>query len=198
MVLTVVVPDDRPGMQQMLRRELSGLEHESEILVTDWLTGLSIAQGDFICLLEHDSAVSAGSIAKQLEPFLNNPRFRKLAMVSPLVEFEDTSAMEFHDNNGTITFKNTSRNTPQLTRIGSIAGSIIRKSSLIQRLEMLEKKGIVRQSLAVSLDFWNNGLRVICHPEAVYYCPDELFTATIPEYQISEAVAALWNRECIA
>src|SRR5438445_738319 len=84
MLLTVIVPDKQPGMERMLKKELVGID--AEVIKKSWTWGLKKAKGDYVCLLEKDSAVSLGTIRRNLEVFTNNQAYRKLAMVSPRVD----------------------------------------------------------------------------------------------------------------
>ena len=188
MVLSVIVPDKRAGMRRMLGHELKDID--SEIIFDKWGVGLAKAKGDFVCLLEHDSAISKGSIARQLEPFLNNPRFRKLAMVAPLVEFDDTEPLALSSFGAT-----DHPHYPQLTRAGCAGGAIIRRSSLLKFADLIDKH-ISDFSYELSVAFWENGLRVISDPLSVYYSPQNARRGSV--LQISNNTLELWKRECIA
>lgn len=186
MVLTVIVPDNRLGMRNMLDRELKDIE--SEVIYKKWSDGIKQAKGDFICLLEHDSAISAGSIAKQLEPFLNNPRFRKLAMVSSLVEFDDTEPMSLSGLSPESKYC-------QMTRFGCVPGAIIRRTSLLKYQDLLENH-ISDLSYELSVLFWENGLRIMADPTCVYYSPSTIRRGGA--VVVSTSLQNLWHRECIA
>lgn len=186
MQLTVIVPDDRPGMQRMLAHELQFID--SEIIYTNWRSGLKKAQGDFICLLEFDSAVSKGSIGRQLQVFLDNPRYRKLAMVSPLIEFDNTEAMAFSHSNS---------EEPQFARTGVVVGAIIRRSSILKSKVVIGRE-IVNLSYNLSTIFWENGLRIMHDPNSIYYSSSALQRKRIKQPTVSSVVIELWRRECIA
>lgn len=186
MVLTVLVPDNRQGMKNMLAKELANID--SEIIYKDWKTGIQEAKGDFVCLLEYDSAVSAGSIAKQLEPFLNNPRFRKLAMVSPLVEFDDTEPLSLSG------LEPTSKHS-QMTRVGCVPGAIIRRTSLLKYVDLLENH-VSDLSYELSVLFWENGLRIMADPTCIYYSSSLIRRGGA--IVVSTSLQNLWHRECIA
>lgn len=187
MILTVIVPDERPGMQRMLAEQLKDID--SEIIYEGWKDGLRLAKGDFVCLLEHDSGISKGSIAKQLEPFLVNPSFRKLAMVSPMVEFEDTEAMlmDGHQPQG--------MQQPQLARLACVGGAVIRRRSLLQHIEGLNDD-LTSSSNNISVAFWENGLRIFADPTAIYYSPQQITRGGV--VHVSTKLMELWTRECIA
>ena len=188
MILTVIVPDERPGMQRMLAEQLKDID--SEIIYEGWKDGLRLAKGDFVCLLEHDSGISKGSIAKQLEPFLVNPSFRKLAMVSPLVEFEDTGPIWLDGHNA----DNPSQQA-QLARLACIGGAVIRRRSLLKHIDGLDDD-LTSSSNNISVAFWENGLRIITDPTSVYYSPQMVTRGGV--VHVSPKLMELWTRECIA
>lgn len=190
MVLTVIVPDDRAGMQRMLATELANID--SEIIYDEWRSGLQKAQGDFILLLEHDSAVERGNIASMLDPFLSNPHYRKLAMVSPLVEFDDTNPtnLVYGDNSALISSGYHS------VRFGSLAGSIIRRTSLIKYCDVLVDD-IIDSSYALSIAFWEHGLRIMSDPQSLYYSPTSWSSYVPKRLFIPDSLTQLWEQECI-
>jgi hypothetical protein len=81
-------------------------------------------------------------------------------------------------------------------RVGSVAGSVIRRSSLVQRIDMLES-GFIRDALRVSLDMWDRGLRIIQEPQATYYTPESMLTAIVPDFTVQVQTLELWQREVI-
>lgn len=193
MTLTVIVPDDRPGMQRMLERELQNIDNE--ILYEDWRSGLEKARGDFILLLEHDSGVNKGSIQRQLDVFMENPHYRKLAMVSPKVEFEDADAMNYTYNSESCSGKTNAH----LSRIGYLPGSVIRRSTIKKYLEPKQQVfSIVDLSYEFSIALWENGLRITHEPSCVYEAPgNAAFVDMELLPMVSENVLNLWKQEMI-
>jgi len=189
MVLTVIVPDDRPGMQRMLAGELQNINNQ--IIYDTWRSGLEKARGDFILLLEHDSAIERGGVERLLYPFLENPHFRKLAMVSPMVEFEDTdpTSLSYHD-----TFLSSGYHS---VRYGSIAGAIIRQHSLMKYAHLLVDD-VIDSSYDISLEFWEHGLRVMNDPQALYYSPSTWSSYVKKNKAVSDKLKTLWEQECVA
>lgn len=187
--LSVIVPDERAGMQRMLERELP---RNSEIIYENWRAGLAKAKGDFVCLLEYDSGVDSGALIKLLRPFVQNPQNRQLAMVSPKVEFEDNpsvSLLYYNDPQGR-------SSEVHLSRVGCVPGAIIRRTSLIKYQESLRIRSIVDMSFALSLAFWEGGLRVMHDPRITYCSPSNL-TERKKSFAPSEKVNIVWKRELI-
>lgn len=191
MTLTVIVPDDRQGMRRMLARELQNIDNE--ILYTNWRSGLKKAQGDFILLLERDSGITRGGVDRLLFPLLDSPHYRKLAMVSPMIEFDDSTRLAFRYVND----DPDNSTTYHLARVGSLAGSIIRKSSLKKHSNHI-KKDITSGSYNLSLSFWESGLRVMLDPNSTYYSPLSIGRVPYKPPKPTEATQTLWLQECIA
>lgn len=187
MILSVIVPDKRPGMQYMLQRELQNID--SEVIYDDWLPGLETAKGDFVLLLERDSAVNKGTIERGLKPFLDNPLYRKLAMVCPLVEFDDEQYA------ATIGFNSPVAKVVQLSRYGCIGGAIIRRTSLKRFITDFDGH-LSDLSYYISTIFWDNGLRVMTESDSIYYSPQ--VSKRDFQLSVSSNTLALWERECIS
>jgi hypothetical protein len=169
MLLSIICPKISKGMSQMLERELKDIEHE--IIKNIWSTGLPKAKGSFVCLLEPDSAVEKNSIIENLKIFTDNPSYRKLAMVSPTVDFEDIGEkLIFSWNNGVKGYHASQLRSIRDCRIGYVPGAIIRRTSLLKSNlnHMLDP---LRFTTDVSFDFWSRGLRISVNPETVYYAP---------------------------
>lgn len=191
MTLSVIVPDDRPGMLRMLDHELKNID--SEIIHSDWRLGLKKAQGDFICLMEHDSAVQRGSMAKQMEFFEENPNFCTIAMVSPQVQFENSEPLSllYHGESRRKIYS-----TCHLVKVGCVGGAIIRANSLRKFIEAMDDD-IIEFSYNLSLKFWENGLRIMREPNALYESPTEATTEIRVEPTVPLNLMELWTRECV-
>lgn len=188
MELTVIVPDDRPGMQRMLANELKFIE-KVEVIYDEWRSGLKKAQGDFVLLLEYDSALERGSIARLIAPFQENPNYRKLVMVSPMIEFEDS--------NPTNLTGATNQQDYFTARFGSLAGSVIRRSSLLKYLDAA-KGDMIDSSYNLSLAFWEHGLRIMSDPQSLYYSPTRWTSYKPKTWKVSPELSRMWIQECIA
>ena len=182
----------------MLARELDGLD--VEVIEKGWSQGLKKARGDFVCLLEEDSAVDSGTIRDNLAVFTENPSYRKLAMVSPMVDFDDGEravSFSYDDKHLAVTYPPSS--CVHATRIGYVPGAVIRRSSLIKSKMRLGNNPMVL-STQLSLEFWNSGLRISLNPDATYFAPVEEHLADIPRrgWNSFPKVTALWERELIS
>lgn len=191
--LTVITPDSRQGLATNLRKELLHAGVKYQIIHDDWLSGLDKAEGDFILLMEYDSAIEHGSIERLLKPFRDRPHYRKLAMVSPRIEFEDSEPTR-------LTFGETDsllRVSPHEARVGSIAGSVIRKHSLLKHREHISDN-VIDSSYSLSFALWGSGLRIIHAPKAVYCSPKSAEEVAIVESDSpSLEVINLWDKELI-
>lgn len=196
MLLSVIVPRLSKGVKSMLERELKGID--SEIVRATWSNGIKKAKGDFVCLLETDSAVERNTIRDNLEAFTSNPSYRKLAMVSPRVDLPDASKpISWTYSNGLAALTEQTSQLTHAVRIGNVPGAIIRKSSLLKIDPDLTGHPWAL-SLTFSVECWKRGLRIALNPETLYYVPEgyryKKGKATKPD----EDVLRIWDREMIS
>jgi hypothetical protein len=204
MLLTIVTPDTQAGMRKMLERELEGIDHE--IINKKWDKGIELAKGNFVCLLETNSAVKRGSIRDNLQVFLDNPSYRKLAMVSPAVDLADNDAivpfmmgwMSDTTYNGVTYTMASAANGIKSVRLGFTPGAVIRRSSLLKS-GVEYKKNPFLYSLEMSIAFWEQGLRVSGNPESLYYAPENITYTKIKDTpEVPSAVLEMWKHEMIS
>lgn len=184
----------------MLQKELEGID--AEVIKQPWSKGILKAKGSFVCLLEKNSAVSPGSIKKNLEEFISNPKYRKLAMVSPRIDlptFKDAGSWTYES--GLALIPRPTSNEFHSTRIGQAHGAIIRRSSLL-KANLPYKMHPHAFSLALSLYFWENGLRIALEPSSIYYAPENVsYSRRMKPKPLpvpSDNVLNMWQREWIS
>lgn len=196
MKLSIIIPEALSGTASMLTQELEGID--SEVLVLDWSKGLAAAQGEFICFLEEDSAVKRGSIAQNLQVFLENPLFRKLAMVSSPVDYPEEKRICYGYTEGAQRRFEVTTTSVHTVRVGSVPGAVIRRSSLIKVQPKL-KGNINSLTMNVCLDLWEAGQRILLNPEALYYAPDveQKPRRALFSRQVKAPVLQEWNREMV-
>lgn len=197
MILSVIVPKKQEGMMRMLERELDGID--SEVIVGSWKSGIKKAQGSFVCLLEEDSAVSPGTIKSNLQEFISNPRYRKLAMVSPMVDFSEIEdPITYGLTKNKLKIQNTTQDSLHPARIGNVPGAVIRKASLL-KVGLKIRCNAVNLSATTSIKFWNNGLRVLLNPDALYYAPEsEVYDPGANSFPIKITTKKMWEQEFIS
>lgn len=181
----------------MLERELDGIHYE--IIRNTWAKGLEKAEGNFVCLLETDSAVEKGSIRKNLEVFMENPSYRKLAMVSPTVDFPDMEEnLIFSWNDGLKGYHASQLKSLRDCRIGYVPGAVIRRTSLLKsNLDHILNPQ--RLTTDVCFDFWSRGLRISVNPDTVYCVPEKSKYKNYKDVFIpDESVIAIWDHELIS
>jgi len=197
MLLSIIVPEAPLGMARMLERELRGIE--SEVIVTDWKVGVPFVRGDFVCLLEADSAIEKGSIINNLKVFMENPSYRKLAMVASPVDYPNYENVVYSfTEDAQKRFENHSDSVHAI-RVGSVPGAVIRRSSL-QKVAPKLGQSPMDLTMQVCLAFWEHGLRILLNPDSLYYAPDtfERPSQYSPSWSASPNVLSLWQRELIA
>lgn len=184
-------------MNSMLERELKGIDHE--IIRNTWSRGLEKARGSFVCLLEMDSAIQQGTLIDNLKVFTDNPSYRKLAMVSPTVDFDEIDQpLIFSWNNGTKGYHATQLKSMRDCRIGYVPGAIIRRTSLLKsnRDHILNP---LRLTTDVSFDFWSRGLRISVNPETIYFAPVKSKKKNYKDKFVpKDEVIAIWEHELIS
>lgn len=186
-------------MKKMLQKELDGIEHE--ILYNKWATGLKRAKGDFVCLLDKDSAVAPNTIRDNLQTFTDNPSYRKLAMVTGYTDLDDQEReiMLTYNSMGLLARTDFSCMSSQAVRIGMVPGSVIRRSSLLKTEANFDKNRFTL-SADVSIDFWSRGLRILFNPDSLYYFPVGLPSdmGRKIKWKIDPQVRLEWDREMIS
>ncbi|HET8708939.1 MAG TPA: hypothetical protein VFL85_01520 [Candidatus Saccharimonadales bacterium] len=180
----------------MLQKELAGID--AEIITNKWDTGLKKARGNYVCLLEKNSAVQPGTIRSNLDAFLTRPAYRKLAMVSPRVDLPFVQVPVRWSYSGELCALTTPGSDEiYAAKIGYAPGAVIRTSSL-KKYGKLENNPYVFSS-RLSVFFWENGLRVEFNPETLYYAPENVSYKKYRKKAIpSPALLTMWHREMIA
>jgi hypothetical protein len=170
MLLSVITPDKQPGMNGMLKKELEGID--AEVISKPWAEGILEAKGDFICLLEENSAIRMSTIRDNLHVFTDKPAYRKLAMVSCMVDLPEAKVnVAWTYNNGLQATTYIGSDSTHAARIGYVPGAIVRTSSL-RKANLSPSYPPTAFSCGLSLFFWENGLRVALNPETLYYAPE--------------------------
>lgn len=201
MLLSVITPDNQPGMQRMLKKELEGID--AEVLVKEWGEGLLEATGDYTCLLEKDSAIQQGTILDNLQIFLDKPAYRKLAMVSPMVDIPQAkNNISFTYDEGLSAIIKQTSDEYHATRVGYVPGAIIRTSSLRKAIVSLDHHPTLL-SCMLSLFFWESGLRIALNPKSLYYVPENASYAYLSggillPLMPSSKVVQTWEHEMIS
>lgn len=201
MLLSVITPDNQPGMKRMLEKELSGID--SEIIIENFDEGLKLAKGDFVCFLESNSGLKEGSLKQLLSVFTEKPAYRKLAMVSPMFELPGMNLnieAWLSYSEGLVVNTNPKVGAPP-TKIGMFLGAVIRTSSLKKSGLSLTQHPMALSAM-LSIFLWDNGLRVHLNAKSMYQGAEDVdyiyqrpFTLPIAP---SDKVSQIWKQEWIA
>ena len=193
MILTIICTDDSPAMKRQLERELEGIDYEV-LNENDQSLAAKKAKGDFLLFLADGSAISKGSIKSSLMIFLNNMSDKRLAAITPVVDFDDVDDLYIPTIQG---------NKWRLCKPGSrgvhpvrttmLHGAILRKASFVRALADTRNLG----SLGVEL--WDYKLRILCNPDFVYYSPLLYRDEAVDDDMITvpELVKQTWAKEHI-
>lgn len=192
---------------ERLDEELKGIAWEI-IPVDSPVSALELIRGRYVVFMESDSAFESGSLRNALSAFEDNPSYRKLAMVSPAVDFDNypDRISFFYDNGLGIAEIGDSEEGNSPVSIGYFFGSVIRVTALKKIIDKLNfKKDPISKSVQISDVFWSNGQRVELCADATYYAspafplPDLDDMLHNDNYRIKAKAESLkvWNKEFI-
>lgn len=199
MILSVVVPKLQKAQWERIEEELKFVDWEL-IVQKDPEKALRDATGRFITFLEEDSAFVPGSLRKALETFEGNPSYRKLAMVSPGVDYDGIEGRIGFMYDDELNLTNIPANSAETypVSIGYFYGSVYRTTAY-RKAAISHKKDALYKSIQISDYFWSNGLRVELHPVATYFSPAGYNPSAEDTYKIKSNSEALkvWRKEFI-
>lgn len=193
MIISVIVPDQ--SLQRVIERELVG--YESEVIVNNWQDGFEESTGQFVCFMENDCDYRGGIFIRGLLDMLVRPSYRKLAMVSPVIEelAHDRSIYGFKVNGGVIALDSPASLSTHMVQVGYVAGSIIRRSAIAD-VDWDFSKSTLELSARMSLYLWEHGLRIQLDPQMVYIV-DKIDSRLSKALEVSEDLKAMWHQESI-
>lgn len=198
MILSVVFPHLQKAQWERVDEEFKNVEYEV-IIQRDIQKAVEQAKGSFILFLEEDSAFEKGELAESLNMFLDNPSYRKLAMITSAVDFDEMSEpIRYNADDGVVGMSPVSGDARYPVQIGYLYGSIIRTSA-IKNIVLSKRKNTLYRSLQLSDFFWSTGLRIEINPLSVYYAPVDTKAMTDDLYKFKSNSEALkvWNKEFI-
>ena len=202
-VLSVVIPHSQEAVltEEWCLAELKGID--SEIIVAPtWKDGYSRVNGEFVSFIDHDCVLSPGYFKKLLSVFKDNPTYRKLAMVTPVLGVNSWDIKVFgYILSPTSIFPSRIRSSSDvyLIQIGYIPGAIIRRSAL-ETASPIDGDHII-DSVNQSIRLWNKGQRIAIDPSVTYVSTnaelDLPFNVDRAVDAELEATIAMWKREMI-
>jgi len=196
MILSVVVPKLQKGQWQRIEDEFKFVDYEL-IIQPDLSKVASEVHGRFLLLLEEDASFLAGQLNNSLDIFRFNQSYRKLAMVTSAIDYDDQSEeVGFAYNNG-VSLSPIHGDHQYPVSIGYLYGSIMRTTAFKQATLSM-KRDPLYQSVQLSEYFWSNGLRVELNPKSIYYTPPDA-SPVLKSYNIPRSSIALsvWKKEFI-
>lgn len=220
-MLSVILPKtDEPTVVEMtrdnLKKELKSIPGIELLVVESWEEGIRQARNTYVCIVEPDCLVSAGYFQSNLNLFIKNNHYRKLAMVASCVGANNwgNRIINFHmapveSQQGP--YKVTSwyirpdrekrSTTLYPVQVGFIPGAIIRRSAMADFLTK-HKKFIhhdpVQMSTQVCFYFWNTNRRVHVNPNTTYVSTFEgLENPAAFNPKIPSRVASIFENEMI-
>lgn len=198
MILTVVFPHLQKAQWEKIDTEFKHLEYEV-IIQPDIHKAISEAKGKFLLFLEEDCAFEAGELAESLNIFLDNPSYRKLAMVASATEFDSAEKpIRYTADDAKMGIVEVTGDSRYPVQIGYLYGSIIRTSA-IKNILLAKRKDTIYRSFQLSDFFWSTGLRIELNPLSVYYAPADQNHIPGDTYKFKASSEALkvWYKEFI-
>ena len=197
--LSVIIPPGPEAIltQEWVELELSGTEHE--VIIDSWDSGAKKVKKEFVCFLENDCVFTKNYFLNMLDIFDDKPRFRKLAMVSPVLAVNDWDCLVYGfklEPDRVMPRAYPSSRSSHLVQIAYLPGSIIRTSSL----GSLSPKGkdTMLDSINFSLYLWNHGQRLILQNSSTYCSTQDDLDMAYPIEVGNEAdLQVMFNQEMI-
>ncbi len=174
-MLSLILIDNQhtDTLEKFCHQELRGEEYEI-VRADSWFEGFNQVKGDVVTFLEPTFDLSDNYFHDLLDTFLEQPSFRKMAMVA-----SPTANREWLPNKKVYGYlvsptsvlpsniKSSSR--PYTIQIGYIPGAVLRKVVLDNVINEDFGSDILMDSINLSLHFWQHGLRCILNPQTTYY-----------------------------
>jgi hypothetical protein len=156
------------------------------------------AESEFISFVPPGRTISDGYFNELLSVFADRPLFRKLSMVSPSIDIAGESPVYGWLVSPTSIMPSRIRSStePYAVQIGYLPGAIIKKTAL-ERLQPKFTMADLDNSINLSLELWDSGLRCFIHPKVSF---EGEHRHGIPiKYQpvVDEKVRKIWKREMV-
>ena len=140
------------------------------LTVIDSLADIGSPKGEYMMVLEHTSSILPPVLRQNLNLFMSNPLFRKMAMVSSVVNgFDNPEKVYgyFINNNLIYPSLKPSSNQVYAVQIGYFYGAVIR-TKVFRGLGHRLTGDAIQDSTLISLGLWNSGNRVYVNPSTTY------------------------------
>lgn len=163
----------------------------------DYLTWKD-AKSEFITFVPPGHQVSDGYFNELLSVFSDRPLFRKLSMVSPSIDIKGESPVFGWLVSPTSIMPSRIRSSsePYAVQIGYLPGAIIKKTAL-ERLQPNFSTADLDNSINISLELWDSGLRCFIHPKVAIEGERRLGLPIKYQPQVDEKVKKIWKREMV-
>jgi hypothetical protein len=156
------------------------------------------AQSEFISFVPPGQRFTQEYFNQLLNVFSDRPLFRKLSMVSPTIEIKGESSVYgwLLSPTSIIPSRIKSSLEPYAIQIGYLPGAIIKKTAL-ERLQPRFKLADLHNSIDLSLELWDSGLRCYIHPKVAIKGEHRHGLAISYKPEVREEVQKIWKRELV-
>jgi hypothetical protein len=156
------------------------------------------ASSEFITFVPPGHTISEGYFDELVSVFTDRPLFRKLSMVSPSIDIEGESPVFgwMVSQTSILPSRIRSSTEPYAVQIGYLPGAVIKKTAL-ERLQPQFTNADVDNSINLSLDLWDSGLRCFIHPKIAIQGEHRHGIPFNYQPVIDEKVKKIWKREMV-
>jgi hypothetical protein len=190
-MITVIIKDSgEPRVVQLtyenIWKEIKDIPKSEIIVSEDWFAPLKDIKNTFVCLVEPDCLVNSGYFTSMLGLIEQNPRFRKMSMLSSSVAVTHwvNRFYGYSLNNGytDAVVPNREKKSRGLypIQIGYVPGAIVRMAMLKKFIKDLNRNpgwqdDLVTFSTRLSLEFWQqgDGNPVFVNPNTTYVTTED-------------------------
>lgn len=206
-MLDIIISQDAPQLTKTtLKLALEGLRGINVIEAPSLKEGLPQTRAEFVSFVG-EGLLDSKHFKDNLQVFLDQPKFKKLAMVSTAVanrSLEDKCFGFTLEPTGLVPVDHKSSSLPYALQIGYLPGAILRRSS-VEHVAQYLTGNAMQDSYQASIDFWLTGKMCYINPAITYV--DLMFGHEEPvrfnrdpwkNHEQMQQIKKMWKREVIA
>lgn len=156
------------------------------------------AKTEFISFVPTGKVIADDYFDELLKVFSDRPLFRKLSMVSPSIGIKDESSVFgwLVSPTSILPSRIRSSSEPYAIQIGYLLGAVIKKTAL-ERLQPKFTNADLSDSINLSLELWDSGLRCFIHPKVTIEGARRLSLPIKYSPEVREEIRTIWRRELV-
>lgn len=204
-MIDIIITTNEALPRTVLQIALKGLKGIHIIEASTFQSGLKQATHEYVCLI-NNGLVDSQHFKQNLTVFLDQPKFKKLAMVSTAIA-DSTLAHRYYGYSlqaeGLTPVEKPSSSKPYALQIGYLPGAILRRSS-VEHVAQYLTGSLMQDSYQISIDFWLTGKRCYINPNITYIDLSNDFEEPIAflkdpwaKHQPMQEIKQMWKQEVI-